>query len=260
MIFGKLIAGALGFFVAGPFGALMGVFIGHSFDRGLSGTLGSVSSEQIEKIRACYFETIFTLMGQLAKADGRISESEIAQAEQLMSQMGMEGEHRQGAIAFFKAGSTSSFNAAALLEEFSQLCGRHHDLKRGLLVYLISLALADGQIDIAERDLLLQVAQSLGFKKPEFDRLLEMVEAQHRFAGSGGQPESRLNIGAAYQALGVAPDCTETALKRAYRKLMSQHHPDKLIAKGVPDEMLKVATEKSQEIQAAYEFIKKHRK
>ena len=242
-------AGMLGFFVAGPFGAVIGVVVGHFFDRGLGGTLGGVSPQQIEQIRESYFQTIFTLMGQLAKADGRISASEIAQAEQTMAHMGMDGEHRQRAIEFFKTGSASVFDTAQILEEFKRLCGSHHKLKHSLLVYLISLALADGEIHTAE----------LGFKKYEFDRLIEMVEAQHRFAGSAEQ-DSGLDIGAAYKALGVAPDCSDTALKRAYRKLMSQHHPDKLIAQGVPDEMLKVATEKAQEIQAAYELIKKCRK
>ena len=259
MIFGKLVAGMLGFFVAGPFGAVIGVVVGHFFDRGLGGTLGGVSPQQIEQIRESYFQTIFTLMGQLAKSDGRISASEIAQAEQTMAHMGMDGEHRQRAIEFFKTGSASVFDTAQILEEFKRLCGSHHKLKHSLLVYLISLALADGEIHTAERSLLLDIALSLGFKKYEFDRLIEMIEAQHRFAGSAEQ-DSGLDIGAAYKALGVAPDCSDTALKRAYRKLMSQHHPDKLIAQGVPDEMLKVATEKAQEIQAAYELIKKHRK
>ena len=84
MIFAKLIAGMLGFFVAGPFGFVIGIFIGHLFDRGLGSTLAAGSPAQIEKIKDSYFKTIFLLMGQLAKADGRISESEIVQAEQTM--------------------------------------------------------------------------------------------------------------------------------------------------------------------------------
>ena len=64
----------------------------------------------------------------------------------------------------------------------------------------------------------------------------------------------------AYLALGVSRDCDDRSLKRAYRRLMSEHHPDKLIAQGVPEDMVKLGTEKSQEIQAAYELIRKQRR
>jgi DnaJ like chaperone protein len=90
--------------------------------------------------------------------------------------------------------------------------------------------------------------------------MLRMAQAQGHFHGSSGygaQPGASLKD--AYEALGIASDVDDKALKRAYRKLMSENHPDKLIAKGVPEDMIKLATERSQEIQAAYEMIKKSR-
>ena len=261
MIVGKLIAGIFGYFLAGPFGAVIGIFVGHTFDRGLGSTLSMGSPEQLEKIKNVFFDTIFQLMGSLAKADGHISASEVSQAEQIMVQMGLNTENRQRAIALFKAGSQPSFKFAETVDEFKLLCGRHDNLKRSLLIYLISLALADGEVHSSEHRLLLDIAIRLGFSNQEFERLLEMVLAQHSFAESaGGTYGSGQDIPEAYRALGIGADCTDKALKRAYRKLMSQHHPDKLIAQGVPEEIHKVATEKAQEIQAAYELIKNHRK
>lgn len=260
MIFGKLIAGILGFAVAGPLGAFVGLLIGHSFDRGLSGTLHMGSPEQQQKIQLSFFDTLFELMGQLAKADGRISESEIGQAEQLMTQLGLSAEQRQRAIKLFKRGAASSLEFEQTIAAFNANCGRHQNLKQTLLIYLISLALADSEVHPNERAFLVDVARLLGYTRSQFEHLLQMVLAQQNFSAGAQHPGAgRQDIGAAYRALGVAADCSDKVLKKAYRKLISQHHPDKLIAQGVPDDMLKVATEKAQEIQVAYDLLKKHR-
>jgi len=93
-----------------------------------------------------------------------------------------------------------------------------------------------------------------------------MLTAQSRFqdyryqgaSGSSSRP-ARDAVADAYQALGVTADIGDAALKKVYRKLMSENHPDKLIARGVPDDLVQVATARSQEITAAYELIKNHR-
>ena len=94
-----------------------------------------------------------------------------------------------------------------------------------------------------------------------------MLTAQQSFNGGqyqgyqqGSQRASIDELGNAYQALGVTSSESDREIKKAYRKLMSQHHPDKLIAQGVPEDMIKVGTEKAQEIQAAYDLIKTSRK
>ena len=114
----KIIAALLGWQVAGLFGAIAGYYIGSYFERGLGGFSRPLSSGEQARVGACYFETTFTLLGYLAKADGRISEEEIAQAEALMSRMGLTADHRQQAIGFFKSGSRSDFSLDETMKQF----------------------------------------------------------------------------------------------------------------------------------------------
>lgn len=124
----------------------------------------------------------------------------------------------------------------------------------------ILAATADGQVSPPEKQILYQIGAAFRIPKAQIDRLVEMVIAQQSFhqGGSGSaRNQSGPTLSQAYQVLGISSDSSQAGVKKAYRKLMSQHHPDKLVAKGMPEEMIKVATEKSQEIQAAYEMIKK---
>jgi DnaJ like chaperone protein len=260
MIFGKLIGGFIGLLVGGVLGLIVGVFIGHAFDRGLVQTLRFGSPENIERIKTSFFETTFLLAGHLAKADGRVSQQEIDHTEQLFTQMGLTAEHRSRAIELFRQGSGSDFQLETTVNAFLQTCGPQRQLQQTMLLFLISLALADQVIDPAEHATLVRIANLMGLGTAQLEQLLRMAQAQEHFHGKGGytaQPGTSLED--AYTALGVSSDVDDKALKRAYRKLMSENHPDKLIAKGVPEDMVKLATERSQEIQAAYEMIRKQR-
>ncbi len=265
---GKIVAGALGFFILeplglGPLGALIGLYIGHQFDRGLGGFINPISAEEQQRIGACYFQTTFSLLGYLAKSDGRVSKAEIAQAEALMANMGLASEHRLEAIELFKAGAQSDFSLERTMQRFVGLCGRHNNLKQSLLNYLISLALADGELHSAEYQALQKIAAYLGFSKRLFDKFLEMIMAQSQFRASGSASDRASSAGqlnAAYKALGVSASNSDAEVKKAYRKLLSENHPDKLIGQGMPDDMIKLATERTQEIRKAYELIVASRK
>lgn len=258
--FGKLIGGILGFMFAGPFGALLGLMAGHFFDKGLASNFRMANPEHLQKVQDQFFTTVFSVMGRLAKSDGRISEQEVRQAEHFMNEMGLTPEHRKQAIALFQKGAEADFVIESVLIDFQQYCAPHPKLSHMLLVYLIGMAMADGEVHPAEEQILRQVAQSLNISPRAFEQLLRQLKAQQRFSGEQPGTVSEDAIGEAYQALGVAPDNSDKEIKKAYRRLMSQYHPDKLIAEGMPEDMVKMATEKSQEIQSAYELIKKHRK
>ena len=264
MIAGKIIAGLIGLSVAGPIGVLIGVFIGHQFDKGLGG-LRPMSAEQQAEVKERFFETVFGLLGHLAKADGRVSESEIAHAEALMGKMGLNAPHRKKAIELFKRGSQDGFSVDATMDGFMAVCGRQNNLKRALLDYLVSLAIADGELHQAEQDVLRKIAGRLGFSSALFDKFIEMVKAQSKFKQSGGSGDFRHSnspgkLQAAYTALGVDSAQSDAQIKRAYRKLISANHPDKLIGQGMPEDMIKLATERTQEIQTAYELVVESRK
>jgi DnaJ like chaperone protein len=258
----KIIGAILGFLMGGPLFALLGFAVGSFFDRGLGQALRFNYGEERELIQKVLFDTVFRVMGQVAKADGRVCESEIAQAEAIIAQFGLLGARRQEAIELFKEGSLESFQLEPQIREFLLLAKQQPLLRQMLLEALITMAMADGEIDTAERDILLRVAGLIGVSASDFQRLLDMARGQRHFHGNTGQgsasPADELK--AAYQALGLEASVSDAELKKGYRKLMSQHHPDKLIAKGVPEDMLKIATEKAQEIQVAYDLIKKSRK
>jgi DnaJ like chaperone protein len=262
MIAGKIIAGLIGLSVAGPIGVLIGVYIGHQFDKGLGG-LRPMSAEQQAEVRESFFETVFGLLGHLAKADGRVSEVEVAHAEALMAKMGLNTPHRKQAIELFKSGSQGGFSIDASMDRFMATCGKQNNLKRALLDYLVSLAIADGDLHQAEQAVLRKIAGRLGFSPALFDKFIEMVKAQSQFNHSGGgfsESTSPGKLQAAYTALGVEAAQSDTQIKRAYRKLISANHPDKLTGQGMPDDMVKLATERTQEIQTAYELVVASRK
>ncbi|WP_020208054.1 co-chaperone DjlA [Gilvimarinus chinensis] len=263
---GKLVGGIIGFVIGFIPGAILGVILGHLFDKGYAANMRQPSQADRDAIGKSFFETTFTLLGYLAKADGRVSEAEVAQTEQLMTQMGLTAEQRREAIALFKAGSAKEFDPKPTMAAFRAQCGRRHNLVQMLLSYLVNLALADGSFDASEERVLREIAAGLGINGFAFEQILKMIKAQNSFAGGGyrqgaggGSQSSPNALAEAYDALGVESSATDAEVKRAYRKLMSQYHPDKLAGQGLPEDAVKAATERSKEIQVAYDLIKKSR-
>jgi DnaJ like chaperone protein len=253
----KIIAVVVGYYFFGFFGAILGWFVGSFFDRMRVYGSGAINPLQNALRQAVFLETVFISMGKLAKADGHVSQEEITHVEQFMQKLGMTEEHRQQAIALFKKGADPAFDIKPTYARFMSVCGHTKDLKQVLLVYLIVMALADGHFHPAEEALLTDLANQLGYDQAAFKHMLDMVLNQSHFGGQ--QVNSATALEDAYKALGVTKDSTDAEIKRAYRKLMSQYHPDKLMGQGLPEDMIAMATEQAKEIQLAHDLIKKTR-
>lgn len=253
----KFIGFIAGFYFFGFFAALVGLFIGSMIDRLRAYGSGAMNPLQNALRQSVFLETLFLSMGKLAKADGQVSPDEIAHVEAVMQKQGMTAEHRLQAIALFKRGADPAFDIESAYRRFMAVCGHTKHLKQVLLVYLIVMAMADGQMHPAEGAALADMASRLGYDQVAFQHLLDMVLNQSHFAA--GQPNSAAALDDAYKALGVTKDNTDQEIKRAYRKAISQYHPDKLIGQGLPEDMIAVATEQAKEIQLAHDLIKQSR-
>lgn len=263
---GKIICGALGLLLSkgSLLGLLLGVLIGHQFDRGFAGAKarGAFPGASPARRREVFFETVFLAMGHLAKADGRVSPDEIQTARSFMHRLQLGPEEVQQAIALFNRGKDPAFPLDRQIAELRSVCQGQPALVRSFLEALMDLPLNKGQISPAERAVLWRIAAGLGVNRMEMAQLEAVLLAQRRFGGGwqAVDAEQRSDrLAEAYAALGVSAEVSDKEVKTAYRRLMNQHHPDKLAARGLPDSMLEVAKERTREIRSAYEVIRDHR-
>lgn len=252
---GTLLGGTLGYMFGGPLGALLGAALGRNFDRGIIETDRHAGFEpgRQERVQAAFFAATFSVMGHVAKADGRVTPDEISSTESVMARMQLGPAQRKAAIQLFNEGKKAGFPLEDVLEQFRQECHRRYSLLQVFMEIQIATAMADGSIHPAERRIIHHVGDLLGFSRTEVERLFGM-EHGARSGTARKQP-----LPEAYEVLGVERTATDAEVKKAYRRLMNQHHPDKLIAKGLPEEMIRIATEKTQQIKEAYERIRTDR-
>ncbi|QLB21287.1 molecular chaperone DjlA [Vespertiliibacter pulmonis] len=283
---GKLLGFFLGYkFLGGFFGGLLGLAIGHWADKKLY-ELGSVSSSVFGKAltrQSLFMQTTFAVLGHISKAKGRVTEDDIQLARSLMARMNLDEAHRQLAQKAFQLGKEIDFPLRQAIREFREACGQRNDLLRFFVEVQMQAAVQDGVLEQSEQQILFTIAETLGMSRSQFDQMLAMVAAAQRFRSGyyqqqenyqqssyqrsqeqsyhrySQQNRSGPTLDDAYSVLGVNANDDQTTVKRAYRKLMNEHHPDKLVAKGLPPEMMEVAKEKAQQIQAAYDLINKAR-
>ncbi len=243
---GKLIGGVAGLAVGGPLGAMLGVAAGHTVDQ-------ARAQEMPQPRRRLRLDALvdsgFALMGYIAKADGRVSEAEIAAAEAWMRRLDLSATQRQRAMARFEAGKGADFSVARGVGEFRAQAGGDARLLRTLLQMQVSVATADGRLSAASRQALAGVLSRLGLPAA----LLDAVLGQSGAAGGGRRVgPSAPRIEQDYAVLGVPASADQAAIKSAYRRLMSRHHPDR--AGDDPG-----ATARAQAINDAYRRIREAR-
>ncbi len=276
-IWGKVIGTLLGFAAGRVIGAILGFIVGHLFDKGYSqdfnqmGGFSRFFTDQDElKSQAIFFHALFSAMGHIAKADGQVTPTEIALATDLMDKMNLQGDTRKEAQQAFREGKAADFPLQSTLKEFVESCHGRRDILQVFLEILIQSAFADGRIESSEQKVLEKVARALGFRQHELLYLVSMYEAEVRFRQHTHQRQHRgqsqksryseqQSLQDACKILGVSLNDDDKVIKKAYRKLMAEHHPDKLVAKGLPKQALDIAKSKTQDIQSAYEKLKQHK-
>lgn len=277
---GKIIGVFLGWKVGGFFGAIAGLILGSIADKKLY-ELGSVSSSFFKKKTTrqdLFMQTTFAVLGHLSKSKGRVTEEDIQLANQLMIQLKLDDAGRKLAQDAFRRGKESDFPIRQVIREFRIGCGQRADLLRMFLQVQVQAAFTDSELHENEKEVLYVIAEELGLSRMQFEQMIAMEMAARAFtqggfyqqyqqgAYQGGYQYQQQNSGSyqhasgptlndAYKVLGVTESDEQNTVKRAYRRLMNEHHPDKLVAKGLPPEMMEMAKEKTQQIQAAYDLI-----
>jgi DnaJ like chaperone protein len=255
---GKIIGAAIGMAVGGPVGAALGLLVGHQFDVGDAHGLAP-GPDSAARVHALYFPAVFRVMGHVAKADGRVSEQEIAAARGVMAALRLNPEQVRLAIGYFGEGKRPDFALDAELAELRPLLRAYPQLAQFFIEIQLQASLAGNGLGVRPRARLLRTANTLGLTSDDFGRL----EALMRWRMGGGAelgPERAAGeadrLRQAYALLETASGASDEQVVKAYRRQMSRNHPDKLQANGLPESMLERAKERTQQIQAAYELVR----
>lgn len=210
-----------------------------------------------------FFRASFEVMGHLAKADGRISEAEIAAASGFMDELGLDEAGRREAIACFTRGKQPDYDYRAELAQLTDICRGRPDLARLFLEVQVRISLDGNDLPAQVHRLLRRLAAALGFSSLE----LLQIEAVLRIPGLGGldgrsgaraAPAGRA-LEEAYRILETSAAASDEEVADAYRRQLQRHHPDKLKAHGLPDSMLAHAKRRTQQIIEAWAIVRERR-
>lgn len=251
---GKLVGGFAGLATGRWYAALLGVVLGHQFDRGMSGT-----GDEAIRLDRRFLDLLFAVLGHIAKRDGPVQDAEIRAAQALMTSLALTSAQRDRAIEHYRSGKAAKFPMFDRVTDHFE--GFRGQLKSRTLFLKLQLAAAldAGELNRATRAGLWELAQALDFTRVEMAQLEALVRTQKGFAQSreGLQRSDRLDE--AYVTLGVSESASNREIKKAYRRLMNQHHPDKLGGQDVAAGTLKAAEQKTREINQAYKLLQRRR-
>lgn len=257
---GKVIGGLLGMLTLGPLGAAFGLMLGHQYDA-KSRYGPQMTPVDAATIGERFFRSTFQVMGHIAKADGRVSEQEIAAARAVMAELGLQPPQVRAAIACFTQGKESGFDFDGTLASLAHACAGRPALLRMFLELQVRAALAGNDLNAAARAMLRRASARLGVSQLELAQIEAVLRIRRgSFArGNAAHGGSSRQLEEAYRVLEASPQDSNEQLAKAYRRQLSRHHPDKLKANGLPESMLEHAKERTQQIIEAYELVRERR-
>ena len=240
-IWGKVIGGVAGFAIGGPFGALLGYFAGHAVDRARERAGGATATTTANR-QVAFTMAVIVLGAKMAKADGRVTRDEIAAFRQIFR---IPPAEMKEVGKLFNAAAEDAAGFEPYARQIAQMFAQEPAVLEELLGGLFHIAKADGTVHTGELEYLRQVGAIFGFEGHAF----ESIRARHMGAAAADP----------YEVLGLTGDATDAEVKTAYRKRSREYHPDTLIAQGLPQEFIDLATEKMAAINTAYDRIGKER-
>ncbi len=274
-ITGKVVGAIIGLLIfKSPWGALVGLILGHFYDQGIDNARRRARSPgDLTTMRERFFTATFEVMGHVAKADGRVSEAEIAAARKVMSDLRLDGAQIHAAIQHFTRGKGAAFDVEDTVREFREVCADQPEILRTFLEFQVRAALEGVDMQGPARAAIQRVAELLDVSRLELAHIEAVLRLQREYfrqragagAGTGGEssgqspPHKGMRLDAAYQVLEVDAKASNDEVSKAYRRQLSKHHPDKLKANGLPESMLEHAKQRTQQIIEAYELIKSTR-
>jgi DnaJ like chaperone protein len=252
---GKLIGGTIGLGLGGPLGAILGAALGHRFDKSEekylegyggrpdSGFSYSVNQQQKEMI---FFVAAFSMLAKIAKADGQVTEHEIDAVQDFMEKdLKLDSVSQSAAVNIFRAAKNSSESFESFARQFYDAFREQEQILELMIDVLFRVATSDGTLVSDEEILIENTSKLFGFSESKFDS----IRSKYTKTASNHY----------YAVLNCTPSDDNSHIKKQYRKLVSEYHPDKIIAKGLPDEFVEFANEKFKEIQEAYDAVSKER-
>jgi DnaJ like chaperone protein len=241
---GKLVGGTIGFALGGPLGAILGGAFGHAFDTGadLDTAVKRQRLSTIEQDQLTFFVAAFSMLAKLSQADGQVTPEEINSVEGFMQDdLRLDSGSRNAAVNIFR----TALAAPGTFDDFArQFYGHFHhqpQLQELMIDILLRVAVSDGSMSQAEETLILSAVNTFGFSAERYRQL------KSKYA---------LTVDKDYAVLGCDPQDSDDQIKRCYRQRVQEYHPDKIAAKGLPDEFTRFAQDKFREIQSAWERIK----
>ncbi len=239
-IWGKIIGGAAGFAVGGPLGALVGAVAGHAVDRLRAGPGDDAGSDKARE--TAFTIAVIALSAKMAKADGRVTRDEVDVFKRIF-QVPPDEMKNVGRVFDLARKSASGFEPYA--RQVARLFQSNPAVLEELLDALFMIARADQIMHPAEISFLKEIARIFGFDDAAFER----IRAGH--AGTDAADP--------YAILGVSHATGDDEIRAAWRKLIRENHPDTLIAQGMPEDFVAVATDKMAVINSAWDTIRKQR-
>ncbi len=261
-LMGTLIGGSIGFFFGGPLGAVIGGAIGsnvnvndkytgkgHPGQRQPAGWRGyGTRPANNQEAQQAFMVALISLAAKVAKADGNVSQAEVRSFDEFLKKnMGMSVEDRKVAAKIFNQARDSSVPAEEFARQIRGLLGHQPDRMRDLISLLMKIALADGQMHPDEDQLIRSIARELGLSARDFESAGAMFQ------------NPVVNLDSAYATLGINSSAENHEVKKAFRHLAKEYHPDVLARKGMGEDFHQFAEEKMASINEAYDQIKEAR-